>query len=59
MLPINKESKEVKNGLGEKLARIVINTAIIAITVILILLIIAVVATVFKGLLWYITFLFL
>ena len=56
MLPVNNDNK--KEDLGKFLARIVINVATIAITLILILLIIAVVATIFKGLFWYLTFLF-
>lgn len=54
MLPDNKD----KRNIGQVLAQIVVTMAIIAITIILILLIIAVVATVFKGLFWYLTFLF-
>lgn len=57
MLLINKDDK--KEDLGKILARIVISAATIAISVILVMLIIAVVATVFKGLSWYLTFLFI
>ncbi len=56
MLPTSDENK--KEGLGKRLAQIVVNAATIAITAILIMLIFAVVATVFKGLFWYVTFLF-
>ena len=45
-------------NLGKLLANVVITALTIAIAAVLIALIVAVVATVFKGMFWYLTFLF-